>query len=70
MDDTRDITQDCQQDVDEQVSSTTTLEEDTDGREDDGKDNFANVSVMDSQLAIRGVENEFCSIWHGEMTQR
>jgi hypothetical protein len=31
MDDTGNITKDCEEDVDEQISGTTTLEENTDG---------------------------------------
>lgn len=43
MNDTRDPTQDGQTDVDEQISSTSSLEEDTEGREDDRKKDLADV---------------------------
>lgn len=36
MDDTGNITKDCEEDVDEQISGTTTLEENTDGWQDHG----------------------------------
>ena len=45
MDETGDETQDGQRDVDEEVDAAAALEEDTQGREDDGKDNFADVAV-------------------------
>ena len=46
MDDTRDVAQYCQEDVDEEVGIATTLEEDTEGREDDGEDDLANVATF------------------------
>lgn len=45
MDDTRNPTQDGQTDVDEEVSATATLEEDTQRRQDDGEDDLADVTV-------------------------
>lgn len=45
VNDTRDITQDGQQDVDEQVAIAAALKEDTQRREEDCKDDFANVAV-------------------------
>ena len=44
MNDTWDITQDCQKDVDEEVAAAATLKEDTKRREDDGENNLANVT--------------------------
>jgi len=44
MDDTWDVTKDCQQDVDQKVCTATTLEEDAERWEDDGKDNLADVA--------------------------
>lgn len=44
MNDTRYVSQDCEQDVDEQVSAASALQEDTDGWEDDGKNNLADVA--------------------------
>jgi hypothetical protein len=46
VDDTRDITQNRQQDVDEEIGIATSLEEDTKGWEDDGKDDLADVAVV------------------------
>lgn len=62
VDDTGDITQDGEKDVDEEVTSTSTFEEDTQRWEDDGNDDFADVSVklvvsalsQKSQLVSRG----------------
>ena len=44
MDDTGQVTKDGQEDVDEEVTAASTLEEDTDGREDDGKKDLADVA--------------------------
>lgn len=38
-------TQDGKEDVDEEVGTTATLEEDTHGREDDGKEDLADIAV-------------------------
>ena len=43
MDDTGDVTEDCEQDVDEQVTATATLEENTKRGKEDGEDNFADI---------------------------
>lgn len=45
VDDTGDITQDGEQDVDEQISTTPALEENTQRWQEDGKDDLANVAV-------------------------
>jgi hypothetical protein len=39
------LTQDGEEDVDEEIGAATTLEEDTHGREDDGKDDLADIAV-------------------------
>lgn len=44
MDDTRNVTEDGQEDVDEEVSAATTLEEDSDGWDEDGEDDFDDVA--------------------------
>lgn len=44
MDDTRDVTQDGQQDVDEEISTTSALQEDTEGRQEDGKNDLADIA--------------------------
>ncbi|KGM92005.1 uncharacterized protein PADG_11792 [Paracoccidioides brasiliensis Pb18] len=46
MDDTWDIPENGQTDVDEQVGATSTLEEDPERRQEDGKDDFADVSGL------------------------
>lgn len=46
----RNVTQDSQQDVDEEVGVATTLEKDTQGWEDDGKKDLADVA--DRILAV------------------
>ena len=38
-------TEDSEQDVDAQVGTAATLEEDTDGREEDGKNDLANIAI-------------------------
>lgn len=44
-------TQNGQQDVDEQVSAASALEEDTHGREDDGEDDLANVTARGPKVS-------------------
>jgi hypothetical protein len=44
VDDTGNVTQNGEKDVDEEVGTATTLEEDTNGRKDDGKEDLANVA--------------------------
>lgn len=56
MDDTGNVTQNGEEDVDEEVGTTTTLEEDTDGREDDGKDDLADVASGERHVV--GCEDE------------
>ena len=46
MDDAGNPTQDGQTDVDEQISSTSSLQEDTEGRENDRKKDLADVAVQ------------------------
>lgn len=44
MDDTRDVTEDSQQNVDEEVGAATTFEEYTEWWEDDGKNDLADIA--------------------------
>lgn len=44
MDDAGDVTQDCEQDVDEEIGAAATLQENAERREDDGKDNLADIA--------------------------
>ena len=46
VDDTWDVTQDRQQDVDEEVGIAASLQEDTDGWQEDGKDDLADIAVQ------------------------
>jgi hypothetical protein len=48
VDDARNVTQDREQDVDEEIGIATSLKEDTERREDDGKDDLADVAVKRS----------------------
>jgi len=50
VDDARDITQDRQEDVDEQVGSATALKEDAQWREKDSEDDLADVACGESHL--------------------
>lgn len=56
VDDTRNVTQDGQQDVDEKVGIATSFKEDTQRREDDGKDDLADISVAGSRSAMSRAE--------------
>jgi len=44
VDDARDVTKNGQEDVDEEVSAATTLKEDTERWEEDGKNDLADVA--------------------------
>lgn len=44
MDDTRNVAQDCQTNVDEEIAAASSLHEDSDRREDDGKDKLEDVA--------------------------
>ena len=46
MDDTRNVTQYCQKNVDKEVGIATALEEDTEGREDNSEDDLADVAIV------------------------
>jgi hypothetical protein len=46
VDDSGNVTKDGQQDVDEEVGATATLEEDTKRREEDGDDDLDDVAAM------------------------
>lgn len=45
VDDARDVAEDREQDVDEQVGAAAALEEHAQGRQDDGKDDLADVAA-------------------------
>lgn len=51
MDDTWDVTQYRQEDVDEEVGIASALKEDTEGWQEDGEDNFADVATRRRTLA-------------------
>ena len=45
MDDARNVAQNCQEDVDEEVGIATALEEDTKRWEDDGENDLADIAI-------------------------
>jgi hypothetical protein len=45
VDDTRDPSQDGQTDVDQEVSTTSALQEDTQRRQNDGEDDLADITI-------------------------
>jgi hypothetical protein len=47
MNDAGNVTEDGQQDVDQKITTTAALEEDTQRWEDDGKDDLADVTVRE-----------------------
>lgn len=53
MYDTGDITQDGEQDVDEEISIASALKENTKRREDNGEDDFADISVVETRWSAR-----------------
>lgn len=46
MDNARQVTQNGEQDVDEEISIASALKEYTDGRQNDGKDDLADIAVL------------------------
>ena len=52
MDDTRNITQYCQENVDEEIGIATALEENTKRREEDGEDDLADVAIVRAVLVL------------------
>ena len=54
MDDTGNVTQDGQQDVDEEVGIAAALKEDTDRRQEDGKDDLADIAGSLLLLSVAG----------------
>lgn len=46
MDNARQVTQDGEQDVDEEISIAPALKEYTNGRQNDGKDDLADIAVL------------------------
>jgi len=47
VDDTRDVTQNCQEDVDQQISAAATLKEYTQWREDDRQDDLEDIGARE-----------------------
>ena len=52
MDNTRNITQYCQENVDEEIGIATALEENTKRREEDGQDDLADVAIVRARLVL------------------
>lgn len=46
VDNTGDVTQDGQQDVDQEISTTSALQEDTQRRQEDGENDLADVTIV------------------------
>jgi len=61
MNDTGDITQNRQEDVYQEISTTAALQEDPQGWDEDGEDDFANVRASDSHLSVGLGREEQCS---------
>ncbi|EHA23142.1 hypothetical protein ASPNIDRAFT_37167 [Aspergillus niger ATCC 1015] len=51
MNDTREPTQDCQTDVDQEISTASSLQENTQWRQDDRKDDLADIPMVPTALA-------------------
>jgi len=66
MNDTRNVTQDGQEDVDEEVGVASALEEDTQRRQDDGEEDLADVAGGERHggCFVGGLFVESCSfVW-------
>ena len=53
MDDTGYVTQDCQEDVDTEITTDPAFKENTDRRKEDGKDDFDDVAVKVENELVR-----------------
>lgn len=63
MDNTRDITKYSEENIDQEVGVAATFEKDTKGRNEDGEDDLADVTIVElSQLSSGGVEVRMHSI--------
>jgi predicted DNA binding CopG/RHH family protein len=74
VNDTRNITQDCEEDVDQEICSATSLEENTNWWENDSKNDLADITVKrmlvsrthaktNRYINIRCGERHFEAIW-------
>jgi len=52
VDDSGDITKNCQEDVDQQIGAAATLEENTERRQDDGQNDLADVACGESHCSV------------------
>ena len=55
MNDSGNVTKDGQEDVDEEICTAATLKENTDGREEDGKNDLDDVAIRLSVICVRRV---------------
>lgn len=62
MDDTRNVTQDGQTDVDEHIGTASALQEDTQRRQDDGEDDLADVAAARNPVS-HGQSTTFLSLF-------
>lgn len=52
MNDAGDVSKDCQQYVDQEIRTASTLEEDTKRWQDDGENDLEDVAVMNSLVSV------------------
>jgi len=57
VDDSRNVTKDCQQNVDEEISTAPSLKEDTKRWENDGKNDLADVACGERHFGLYEVMN-------------
>jgi hypothetical protein len=62
VDDSGDVTEDGEEDVDEEVGAAAALEEDSDGGEEDGEDDLADVAGVGVSLGFRVRRRRVASI--------
>jgi len=63
VDNSRNVTQNCQEDVDKEIGTAASLEEDTKRRKDDGKNDLADVACGEGHfwgLGCRGLKLDSC----------
>ena len=63
MNDTRNVTQNCEEDVDQEIRIAAALKEDTKRWEDDGEDDFADIAItIQCQLLINSTKHGCCML--------
>ena len=67
MDNTWDIAQDCEEDIDQKVGIAATLEEDTNWWQKDGENDFANVTIATKRVNSCSIDGAHSKTRHAAL---